>query len=176
MATMANGVPTNPTVGAWFTMHDVDGRWIKEGEIGFESLEGLARTTEAIKYKEGNDLLEKHIPGRTMAGQITIRKATDDNNSLGRWKAAIEEPTGLADAEVKVDLIVTMFDRRGTPGSGGSDIKKPIRQWKLTGAWISELTYSALNGLANEVHTESATIVYDGPPLQLLPALDLSQI
>lgn len=171
MATIANGVPTNPTVGAWFEMWDVEGKWIKQGDIGFESLEGLTRSTEAIVYKEGNDLLEKHIPGRTKAGEITVRKATDDNNSLGRWKAAIEEPTGLADAEVKVDLIVTMYDRRGTPGSGGAATKKIIRQWKLTGAWVRELQMGNLNALANEVHTETAIIAYDGPPLQLIPSI-----
>lgn len=176
MATMANGVPTSPTVGAWFEIWDVEGKWIKQGEVGFESISGLERNTEALVYKEGNDLLEKHIPGRTSAGQLTARKATDDNNSLGRWKAAIEEPTGLADAEVKVDLIITMYDRRGTPGSGGSDVKKIVRQWKAKGAWISVLTYGDLNGLANEVHTETATIVHDGPILQLIPVVDNTRV
>ena len=176
MATQANGVATNPTVGAWFEVYDVDGRWIKQGEVGFESISGLTRQTEAIVYKEGNDLMEIHIPGRTKAGQITCRRATTDNNAFGKWKAAIEEWTGLADAEVKVDLIISLWDRRGTPGSGGSDTKKLIRRWKLKGAWLSELAVGDLNALANEVHTETATIVYDGSPMQIHPPVDNNRL
>lgn len=172
MPTYVNGQKTEPTVGAWFTVHDVEGRYLPEDLVGFTDLEGLTRETDAIVYKEGNELYERHVPGRTKAGQITLRRSTDGANYLSRWKAAVEEASALAPATVKATLIVSMYDRRGTPGSGGSDTKVLLRRWKLEGAWCSKLDEGNLSGQAGDIHMETATIVYDGPPLQLYPVLD----
>lgn len=172
MPTYVNGQKTEPTVGAWFTVHDVEGRFLPEDTVGFTDVEGLVRETDAIVYKEGNELYERHVAGRTKAGQITLRRSTDGANYLSRWKAAIEEASARSPSEYKVTLIVSMYDRRGTPGSGGSDTKVLLRRWKLEGAMCIKLDEGNLSGQAGEVHMETATIAHDGPILQLYPILD----
>lgn len=174
MATLANGVRTRPIVTAWFEVYDVEGRWIAPGEVGFQEVDGLSRETEVIKHKQGNDLYEDQIPGRTMAAKLTLRKGLDLNNSLERWKAAVEEQTALADEELRVDIIVKMYDRQGTPGSarapGGA---KLIKEWRIQQAWISKLDVSNLTGLANDLGTVTAELCGYGPPVQTFPPLDI---
>ncbi len=176
MATLANGVPVRPHVGAWFEVYDVEGKWIPRGTVGFHEVDGLVRETEVIKHKQGNDLYEDQIPGRTMAASLTLRKGHDENNSLERWKAGVEEATNLADAELRADVIVAMYDRRGTPGSGGDPNKKLVKMWRIPQAWVARLEMSALTGLANDLNTVTATLVGYGPPVQIFPALDTQTV
>jgi phage tail-like protein len=176
MATYANGVPTNPTVGAWFEVYTPDADWIPKGTVGFESVDGLVRETAVIEHKQGNDLYSDQIAGRTAPASITIRKALDENNSLERWKAAVEEASSLSPASTRADLIVEMYDRRGTPGSGGDPNKKLLRAWRIQRGWVSRLTTSALTGLANEVSTVEAVLSAYGPPVQIWPTLDTQTI
>ena len=178
MATIANGVPVRPHVGAWYEVYDVAGRWIKRGEVGFHEVDGLLRETEVIKPKQGNDLYEDQIPGRTMAASLTLRKGHDENNSLERWKAAVEESTNLPDAQLRVDVIVAMYDRRGVPGPNGARDRdaRLVKQWRIQAAWVSRLEYSALTGLANDLNVVTANLEGYGPPVQVFPALDTQNL
>lgn len=177
MATLASGVKTRPVVTAWFEVFDVEGKWIKRGEVGFQEVDGLDRETAVIEHKQGNDLFSDQIPGRTMPAKLTLKKGLDLNNALERWKAAVEESTALADAELRADVVVAMYDRQGTPGSatapGGA---KLIKQWRIQAAWISKLSTSGLGGLANELGTVTAELCGYGPPIQTFPPLNTQNI
>lgn len=173
MATQANGARTRPIVTAWYEVFDVEGRWIPRGTVGFQEVDGLSRETEVIKHKQGNDLYEDQIPGRTMAAKLTLKKGLDLNNSLETWKAGVEEQTALPDADLRVDVIVAMYDRQGTPGSARApEGAKLIKQWRVQQAWVSKLDVSALSGLANDLGTVTAELCGYGPPIQEFPPLN----
>jgi phage tail-like protein len=177
MATFANGVATRPVVTAWFDVYTVGGRWIPQGQVGFQEVQGLERTTEAIKHKQGNDLFEDQIPGRTMASTITLVKGLDRSNYLERWKACVEENTALGDELLREDVIISLYDRQGTPNAVESPVgAQLIKQWRLRNAWISSLTVSNFTGLSTELGTVTCTLVGYGPILQQFPALDLNNI
>lgn len=177
MATLASGVKTRPVVTAWFTVQDKAQKWIKDGQVGFQEVSGLDRETTVIERKEGNDLFSDQIPGRSMPAKVTLTKGLDLNNDLERWKAAVEESTALADIELRSDLVISLYDRQGTPGSavapGGA---KLIKQWLIQQAWVSKLSTSNLTGLANELGTVTAEIVGYGPPIQIFPPLDTQNL
>lgn len=172
MPTYANGKPTRPIVTAWFEVYSVKGVHIPRGTVGFQEVTGLDRETDALMHKQGNDLYEDHIPGRTKAAKLTLVKGLDLNNSLEAWKAEVEESTALADAELREDVMVAMYDRQGTPGSARAPAgAQLIKQWLIQSAWVSSIKVSNLEGLSNELGKVTAELVGYGPPLQVYPPL-----
>lgn len=170
MATQANGSKTQGTVSAWFTVHTPDADWIPDGEVGFEEVSGLTSEMEVITTKQGNDLWEDKIPGRTKAGQITLKKAMDRNNRIERWHAAYFENAALPDESVRADAIITMYSRRGAPGTMTPAADAVIvRQWRCMRCWPSKIENSSLMGLSNELATVTATLEMYGPPMLVYP-------
>lgn len=176
MATQANGVAkTTPISSFQFTVHSVNPNggkvYLPEGKIGFTEVSGLSKETEALEYKEGNDLYGRNLPGRTKAGSITLRRGLDLNNYFIGWRDGIEERTALPTGTAVNDVIITIYDRRGAPGASET-VSEIYRIIRLRNAWPSTMEIGDLSGTAGDINIQSVTLVHDGPYEILYPLAD----
>jgi phage tail-like protein len=145
--------------------------FIPPNAVGFSEVSGYNIETEVIKYKEGNDLYERTLPGRSMAPEVVLAKGTDLSNYLARWLATITERTALPLDSARCDLYITMWDRQGAPGAAGVPPKK-ILVIKLNKCWPSKLEFDGLTGTSGEVNVQKLTICPDGPPEVIFPSIN----
>ena len=173
MSTMANGTRTTPSHGFQFTLHTVpnaDGfNYLPEGTVGFSRISGLASETEAVDYKEGNDIYISKLPGRTMVPEITISRAVDENNNLRTWRALIEERQTVPLPQVRCTCVITIYRRSGAPNSGGQSESEIVQIWEVRDAWPKSLTLGDLDTSTGEVLTQDVVICGDGPAQIVFP-------
>ena len=55
----------------------------------FAALDGLESTTEVVKYTDGDDLLVRKRPGRTMYSNLVFKRGFTDNSELWNWYKAV---------------------------------------------------------------------------------------
>lgn len=168
MATKANGKIVQPTAGFQFKVYTIGpNNWLPDGSVGFTDVSGLQVEVEAVKYKEGNDLYERSLPGKSMTAQITLRKGSDPSNYLGRWHAAVRERTALPDDSVHATVVIEMYRRQGVPGAaeapGGPEL---IKQWQGLKMWPSRYSTGDL-GNSSEINVEEIVLESAYGPMEL---------
>lgn len=178
MATFAAGVRQTPVSSFQFEVHTVPNGngiiFLPQGQVGFTSVSGLSNETEMFIYKEGNDGYARALPGMTPPTQVTLTRGSDQSNFLEKWRAAVMERTQLPNPALFADLVVSMYDRRGTPNALGFDQptgRVLVKQWRVKDAWPQNLTYGDLSA-NSEAHIHSLTICMTGPVEVTFPLLD----
>lgn len=176
MATVASNAAKNAPVSGFqfevYTMANHAGYDpIPKDKVGFTEVSGLADDTDAVEYKEGNDLYVDMLPGMSRPQELTLGRGVDRSGYLIAWRKAVREGTMMPDQGFRCDLFVVQYDRSGTPTSSGEEVvAEPIRVWKFTNAWPRSMSQDDLNSTASEISLERVVMCYRGPPEQVWPA------
>ena len=127
---------------------------------GFSEVSGMDSTTDAIEYREGDDLRNtpRKLAGLTKFGNITLRWGTSDDSDFLDWIYSVAPknsapPTGM----VRHDVTVTLLDDTGAPGPS----------WTLINAWPVRYAVPDLNALGAEVAIQTLELCHEG--LEMTP-------
>ena len=128
---------------------------------GFSEVSGMNASTEAVEYREGDDLRNtpRKLAGLTKFGNVTLKWGTTDDTDFLDWIYSVgptntAPPTGM----VRHNVTITLIDDAG--GDGPS--------WELINAWPVTYTAPDLNGTGSEVAITSLELCHEG--LQFNPA------
>lgn len=156
--------------------------------IGFTSVSGLAMSTEAIPYRQGNYNTSVHqIPGQTSFSPVTFQRGvmlgTDQNWRWMKKLYSVDGASGIGgpgqDFRVKVVIDVLSHPNpgsraiKGGGGSGGTGFGQLAEgtaveddhialKIGLANAWITSVAYSDLSAGDNAVMVEQMTLVHEG--------------
>lgn len=126
---------------------------------GFSEVSGMSATTDAIEYREGDDLRNtpRKLTGLTKFGNITLRWGVTDDADFLDWihTVAPNNQEGPSSIERKT-VTVTLIKDDGSDGP----------QWQMINAWPVGYTVPDLNGLGSEVAIQSLELCHEG--LQLI--------
>lgn len=166
MATQAQGGIVTPISGFQFEIYTLPNlfgnNFIPRRSVGFSEINGLSNETEAVEYKEGNDLYVDMLPGQTKPTELTLVKGVDISNYLRRWRALILERNALPTEQVRCTLIIVQYNRQGAPGAAVQDTA-PIRTWRGEEAWPRSLTQADFSSTNSEINTETLVVCFKGP-------------
>ena len=173
MATEAQGATKNaPVSGFQFEVYSLPNGTINpipQNMVGFSEVSGLTDETEAVEYKEGNDLYTDMLPGMTKPQELTLSRGVDRSNYLLSWRALVKEQFALPNQAYRCTIIVAMYDRTGTPKSGESP--ELIRMWRFNDAWPRSLTQDDFSSTNSEINIERTILCYRGAPEVIFPVL-----
>ena len=119
--------------------------------MGFSAVSGLRSETETVEYKEGDRSFRRKLPGMTTFDNIVLSRGVVPNNTglatfLSTWRdRVIERSIGFPDDDLRLDVSVTLYDRRKTV---------PIKQWWGRACWPTVLEIEDLSGDASDVLIE----------------------
>ena len=172
MATKGTGgVKTAPVSGFQFEVYSLTNGQIDpipRNKVGFTEVSGLTDETDAVEYKEGNDLYTDMLPGMTKPQELTLAKGTDRSNYLLSWRMLVKERYQLPNQAYRCSIIVAMYDRTGTPTSG--DSPELIRMGRFNDAWPRSLAQDDFSSTNSEINVERLVLCYRGAPEVLFPA------
>ena len=174
MATEASSATTNsPVSGFQFEVYTLSNGVIDpipRDKVGFTEVSGLTDETDAVEYKEGNDLYTDMLPGMTKPQELTLAKGTDRSNYLLSWRAFIKERYQLPGDDYRCTLIVAMYDRTGTAKSSGDGVSAElVRMWRFEKAWPRSLAQDDFNSTSSEINVERVILCYKGAPEIVFP-------
>ena len=116
-------------------------------EAGFQEVEGLDSSTDAIEYREGSDPLHlRKLPGLTKHSAITLKRGITDSDKLWKWRQTVT--TGKTERK---NGSIILLDETG---------KEKIR-WNFLNAWPSKWAGPALNATGNTVAIETLEITHE---------------
>ncbi len=180
MATRVQGVQRNaPISGFQFELHTVTNGEINPlpmQAVGFSEVSGITDDTEAVEYKEGNDLYPDMLPGQTKPQELTLTRGVDRSGYLLAWRELVKERTYMPGHMYRCDLILSVYDRQGTPQAVGDGLESSlIRQYKFVDAWPRALSHDDLNSTNSEILLERVIICYRGAPELIFPIVEVGQ-
>jgi len=134
---------------------------------GFVSVDGLNITTQAIQYREGGYNTTVHqIPGMTTFTPITLQRGVLYGNDQAitwmRGLFAAVSGDGIASGAAagkgyRVNAKIWVMDH---PNS--ADKNTPRMGFDVKNAWITQLSYTALNANDGAILFESINLVHEG--------------
>ncbi len=122
---------------------------------GFSEVSGMSSSTDAIEYREGDDLRNtpRKLTGLTKFGNVTLRWGVTTDADFLDWLYSvaptnIAPPTGM----VRHNVTITLIDDAGADGPS----------WQLINCWPVGYTVPDLNGLGGEVAIQSLELCHEG--------------
>jgi phage tail-like protein len=179
VVTKVQGVQKNaPISGFQFTVHSLANAVgldpIPINDVGFSEVSGLTDDTEAVEYKEGNDLYTDMLPGQTKPQELTLSRGVDRSGFLVAWRELVKERTYSPGQGFRCDLILSVYDRQGAPMAVGDAAEAAlIRQYKFIDAWPRSLAHDDLNSTSSEIILERVVICYRGAPELIFPVVEV---
>ena len=132
------------------------------GAIGFSEISGLRTETELVEYKEGDNTLNRKIPGKSSFDNLVCARGMDPSNYLSHWRSAVVERkqgglfagagivnAAMNDENLRMNLVISLYDRRGKHQGG-----KLLKQWKAWECWPVVYEVEELSGNASDVLIE----------------------
>ena len=118
---------------------------------GFRECSGLTLTTDAVDYREGNDLplSVRKLTGLRKYTNITLKRGYTDNEDLWNWYKNIVNG-------------VLPIDRRNGAIVLQDEQHNDVLRWNFENGWICKWEGPALNATGNEVAIESIEICHEG--------------
>jgi phage tail-like protein len=147
------------------------------GEIGFQSVAGLAVQTEPITYREGGDnTTTRKMPGQSDFPPIVLTRGFIPTASYNAWNwmrnifnVVQGMGTGAPGNEFRTDFTVAILDHPVTTVNSAGD-NPPVRAvYKIYSAWPSSLAYSDLDATANGLFVEQMTLMHEGFDIKGVP-------
>ncbi len=120
------------------------------GQAGFSECSFADTSTEAIKYREGNELPTfRKLSGLTEYGNITLKWGITDSLDLYTWRKTVID-TGAEGARKNVAII--LIDEAGADKA----------RWDIVQAWPIKYDPADFNASSNEVAIETLEIAHEG--------------
>ncbi|HNI35354.1 MAG TPA: phage tail protein [Microthrixaceae bacterium] len=141
-------LPDLDTSVGWSFGFEFDGVVIKQ----IQEVSGLKMETDAIELKHNTadgKYVNKKLPGRPKAGEITLTRGVTDDSSFEDW------------------IKKTLFGDMAASRKGGSVIMydfmgAEIKRYKLTNAWPKSLEIGTMKAGDTSVLTEKLVITHEG--------------
>ena len=139
---MAIPTETDVLTAARFSL-SVDGHEL----ASFSELGGITSSIEVADVVEtaGNDTVLKKLPGKRNPPTVTLKRGKNSSLDLWQWHEAVW--TGDPAAPRSCSLVMYNTDGR------------PVARYHLEHAWPAKIEIGAVKSGANEVLTETVTIV-----------------
>ncbi len=114
-------------------------------EIDSERIHGVFRVAGLTPFKLDDDNTVVNVP-------FTLSKMVqrDGNNTFNKWLRATVDAKGSGDRPTRTVAVIAIDDGVET------------RRWTFTGAYITEVNYSAFDSASSEMIEETVSIRYDG--------------
>lgn len=141
-------LPEFDTTVGWSFGFEFDGVTIKQ----IQEVTGLKMESDVIELKHNtNDgkYVNKKLPGRPKAGEITMTRGLTDDKSFQDWIK--QSQFGDMSGARKGGAIV-VYDFQA----------KPLKRYKLTNAWPKSLEIGTMKAGDTSVLTEKLTITHEG--------------
>ncbi|WP_158893774.1 phage tail protein [Amycolatopsis anabasis] len=141
---MAGGLGAGDALTASRFSITIDGYEI----ASFTELQGITTEVKPVELMESTDkeVILKKLPGKAEPATIVLKRGKNKGMELWAWHEAVLNGDIVA-ARKSCSLVMYATD--------GS----PVARYHLENAWPSKLEIGALKASANEVLTESVTIV-----------------
>jgi len=126
---------------------EIDGVVIK----AIQEVSGLKMEQDVIELKHNTadgKYINKKLPGRPKAGEITLTRGLTDDNSFEDWIKSAQFGQ-MSDARKGGAIIV--FDFEGSA----------VKRYKLTNAWPKSLELGSMKAGDTNLLTEKLTITYE---------------
>jgi|SRR5215510_7675470 len=132
-------------------------KWDNKIVAAVSKISALKRTTEVIKWREGNDpSTQRHMPGQSAFESITVERGVTHDDEFQKWANLIYDVGSAGEISLKnfrKPLTIEFLNENG----------QVAKAYKVHNAWISE--YQALPELdanANAVAIEMMKIENEG--------------
>lgn len=125
---------------------------------GFMRCTGLARHTEPIDYREGNEEPTPHkLSGQTTYDPIVLERGFTASGNMDLWGWAEKvhaygKKASDLDPEYKTTLVIRLKNKKS----------EVVKTWTVYNAWISDYALSDFDASANEVLMLSVTFQHEG--------------
>ena len=141
-------LPDLDTTVGWSFGFEFDGVLIKQ----IQEVSGLKMENDVIELKHNTPqgkYVNKKLPGRPKAGEVTLTRGISEDNSFQNWMRS-SQFGDMARARKGGSVIV--FDFMGLP----------LKRYKLSNCWPKSLEIGALKAGDTTVLTEKLTITHEG--------------
>ena len=142
------GLPDFDTGVGWSFGLEIDGIEIKE----IQEVEGLKLEVDSIELKHNTSdgkYINKMLPGRKKAGQITLTRGVTSDTGWHSWIQLVMEgnmPGARKNGQVNI------YDYMGNP----------VQSFKFVNGWAKSVEYGQLKAGDTSVLTEKLTIAHEG--------------
>ncbi len=111
-------------------------------------ISGIEAAVEAIRYREGSDVLQvRQLGGIPNYGPLVLTYGLTQSKELFDWFSA-----GLQGKVEPRNVSIIALDMEG----------KDLARWKLVNAWPAKYQAPSFEGRGNEVAVETFELVYEG--------------
>jgi phage tail-like protein len=141
-------LPELDTTVGWSFGFEFDGIPIKQ----IQEVSGLVIENDVIELKHNTTdgkYINKKLPGRPKAGEITLTRGLNKDSSFQEWikKSLFGDMAGARKGGA-----VIVYDFAG----------QPVKRYKLTNCWPKKLEIGALKAGDTSILTEKLTITHEG--------------
>jgi len=118
---------------------------------GFREASGLDAATDAVDYREGDDLTAtiRKLPGLKKFSSITLKWGVTDDLALWNWRKEIMD--GKINEARKNGSVILM-----------DDLNNDVAQWDFVAAWPTKWTGPGFNATTSEVAIDTLEITHEG--------------
>ena len=118
-------------------------------QASFTECTGLGSTTEVIPARQGGDLGEQKLPGRTTYADITLKWGLTASRLLWDWRQMVVDGD-IAGARRNGSLVV--FDLANST---------EVARWNFLGAWPSQYTLASYTARGNDLAIDTLVLVHE---------------
>ena len=113
--------------------------WDARTVPGISRVSGLSRTTDVIRYRQGNEpSVMRSLPGITRYEPIVLERGVTHDTAFEEWANLVHSVGGDAGISLKnfrKDIIVELLNMQGTV----------VKRWVVYRCWVAR--YDVINGL-----------------------------
>jgi phage tail-like protein len=118
-------------------------------KAGFREVSGLDAGTDAVDYREGDEIVIRKLAGLQKFSNITLKRGITDDQDIWKWRTMVMDGK-IKDARKNGQII--LLDDEG----------KEAAEWTFTNGWPTKWTGPAFNATANEVAIDTLEITHEG--------------
>jgi phage tail-like protein len=116
---------------------------------GFREVSGLDAGTDAVDYREGDEVVIRKLAGLQKYSNITLKRGITDDQDIWKWRTMVIDGK-IKEARKNGQIIA--FDDEG----------KEAAEWTFTNGWPTKWTGPTFNATANEVAIDTLEIAHEG--------------
>lgn len=116
---------------------------------GFTECSGLTTDTDAVDYREGNDvgMHVRKLPGLRKYTNVVLKRGFTKDRGLWEWRKSI-----INGAVKRRNASIVLLDEE----------RKEVLRWHVREAWITKWDSGSLNAKSNDVTIETIELAHEG--------------